>query len=340
MALLVLSLTILSLAMTSAMDIPAGYILDVKPVCGSSVRARPIVKILTDLNIRAVARCANGDLNFTKYDAANYELVGSYVHSSRGCLFTNHKGTYKLDVAIIYGLPGSGLLSNEQVYTVSCSFNSKAKISASRHQVVGGLVSPHEKLYNVGTSVSSSYITLNVQDIRRNTISTSIPIDKVITLYAVSLGTLKEIGLRAVSCYGIGATNKKRYAILRAGCGDGQVIPHNTGFITNGRTTRSPYFKSFYVEGDKLVSYECTFQLCTGSCNGSSCSVGKNLVKGIGISCLHIPEAIARESLWPLLDWPLILEEKCTSTDNTARIGRGSARGVGQIVPNLDWIVD
>ncbi|KAK6185371.1 hypothetical protein SNE40_007621 [Patella caerulea] len=280
MAIVILSLTLLSLAMTSAMSIPKGYILDVTPVCGSSIRARPVVNILTDLNIRAVARCAKGDMNFTKLDAANYKLIGSYVARTKGCLFVNHKGIYKLDVAIMYGLPRSGLLANEQVYTVSCAFNSKAKVTATRHNVVGGLVSPHEKLYNVGTSVSSSYITLNVQDIRRKTISSSIPIDKVVTLYAVSRGTLRERGLRAVSCYGIGAVNKKKYAILRAGCGDGQVIPLNAGFITTGRTTRSPYFRSFYVEGDRLVSYQCTFQLCTGSCNGSSCSVGKNYVKG------------------------------------------------------------
>ncbi|KAK6196125.1 hypothetical protein SNE40_001411 [Patella caerulea] len=250
------------------------YIIEVSSTCNSVRGNRPILKILTDYSISAVARCAQGDQNFTTIDGVHYILPASYIAGNNRCLFYRRGNTFAVDVAVLYGDSSAKLLRHEKMYTISCTFDKNGKQSSGGHKVVEGRMPGQQIQINTGKQISSSSLSLSLQNVNNIDLKGStLPDNTWVSLFAKSNGANKERGIRATSCDAVGGKKGKgkRYAVLRAGCGDGQIFKKQEGFITVGRTSRSPYFKPFYVEGDKFIDFVCNFTICSSSCDGSSC---------------------------------------------------------------------
>ncbi|ESO97217.1 hypothetical protein LOTGIDRAFT_239158 [Lottia gigantea] len=262
----------LLLATVSAVEPPTGYILDVSIDCGSSVSDSPVIKILSDLDIKAEAHCVGESFKFTTDDNVHHEVTASYTveGANSNCILRNTKNTHEADVHVLFGTTGGHILTKTQVFTVSCTLDSNGIVSATNLNTQLGRIAHKELVTNVGTSILAGKITLELQDVKEQKITGDTPMDKWVSLYAVSDGTMSETGLKALSCYAKNS-NGDEYGILRSGCGDGLVFPKDAGFKTVGKTVRSPYFKSFLVEGDATITYECEYLLCTSECNGSSC---------------------------------------------------------------------
>ncbi|ESO97220.1 hypothetical protein LOTGIDRAFT_205367 [Lottia gigantea] len=261
----------------AAVPIPSGYILDVTHECGVSETDNPVITIISDLYIEAKAKCANGDFKFTKISEAKYVLTGTNFVTGDGCVFFNRHGDHQVEVSVGWSGPGVDIVTDEKKYTISCTFANHGGIDMEDSQTEDGMVRPKELLINVGTEVPSTYISLELRDVKDKPITGSIPMDKHVTLVATTSGIYQNYQIRPVCCFAIGATNNVHYGILRSGCGDGVIFKKDEGFITDATSARSPYFTSFYVEKDESVTYQCSFIICE-ECSGSSCAKGDHSV--------------------------------------------------------------
>ncbi|XP_050416277.2 sushi, von Willebrand factor type A, EGF and pentraxin domain-containing protein 1 isoform X2 [Patella vulgata] len=134
-------------------------------------------------------------------------------------------------------------------------------------------MAPKLILFNSGSVVASSAFQIRLQSVAGRDIVGPIDLNHKVTILATSSGINGEVGLRPVSCDAVGQKTNSRYSVLKAGCGDGAVFEKSAGFITKGRTSRSPYFKTFHLHDDSQLSFECNFTLCFTNCDGDSCAV-------------------------------------------------------------------
>nr|UNY67750.1 VEZP23 [Haliotis tuberculata] len=267
-------LALLAFAAIVKADIPAGYILKITPNCGANGVSDGSVTIVTDLNAEARAVCAGGlNVPFTTADGVNFNLPFSFASRRGGqrCVFVRRPNSkmYAAKVVVSYGEPGSLLHQYTEEYTISCSFGFKGKDLSAVQNIGKTLMAPKEIQTNVGKS-SKSLIVLRMLDVLgRDMTGVKVNHGRKVCLSATFRGF--EKGIRPVSCDAIDSTNA-RYAILRAGCGDGIVFKKNQGFTTAGKTTSSPIFKAFSINTDKALKFECNFTLCATKCNGNSCT--------------------------------------------------------------------
>ncbi|XP_046553816.1 vitelline envelope sperm lysin receptor-like isoform X2 [Haliotis rubra] len=261
-------------------DPPAGYIIDVLPNCGADAVADGYVEVVTDLNANAKAVCAGGTVHkFSAVDKVKFRLDVSYPgRGSSPCVFEKRKGVdvYVITVTVAYGQKGGMVQKKSEQYTVTCTFSAAGGVASVKHTIHDGLTAPLEVQHNTG-SESKSTVTLNVVDVLGNDLTGSdLHLVKTVQLKAVSKGEQGEKGVKPVSCDAIGVNTKKRYPVLRAGCGDGIIFKRNQGFTTTGLTSVSPYFPAFNVASDPVVSFQCNFTFCDAVCDGSTCKNDKN----------------------------------------------------------------
>ncbi|XP_071115388.1 vitelline envelope sperm lysin receptor-like [Haliotis cracherodii] len=258
---------------------PAGYIIDVKPSCGPDTVADGYVEVVTDLNANAKAVCLGGTTHkFSKVDNIKLRLNVSYAgRGNSPCIFEKRKGVdvYVISVTVAYGQTGGMIQHKSEQYTVTCTFSAAGGLGTVKHKIHEGLIAPLEVQHNTGRE-SKSTVTLNVVDVLGNDLTGSdLHLVKTVQLKAVSKGEQGEKGFKPVSCDAVGVKTKKRYPVLRAGCGDGIIFHRNQGFTTTGLTSVSPYFPAFNVASDPVLRFECNFTFCDAVCDGSSCKNAK-----------------------------------------------------------------
>ncbi|XP_067676840.1 vitelline envelope sperm lysin receptor-like isoform X2 [Haliotis asinina] len=269
---------ILALAIVRG-DPPAGYIIDVLPSCGPDAVADGYVEVVTDLNAKARAVCAGGTVHkFSAVDKVKLRLDVSYPGGgSSPCVFEKRKDVdvYVITVTVAYGQKGGLVQKKSEQYTVACTFSAAGGVASVKHTIHDGLTAPLEVQHNTG-SESKSTVTLNIVDVLGNDLTGSdLHLVKTVQLKAVSKGEQGEKGVKPVSCDAIGVNTKKRYPVLRAGCGDGIIFKKDQGFTTTGLTSVSPYFPTFNVASDPVLSFQCNFTFCAAACDGSTCHNAK-----------------------------------------------------------------
>nr|UNY67734.1 VEZP6 [Haliotis tuberculata] len=257
--------------------VPRGYIVKVEPLCGSDGVKDAVVTVTTDLQAEARGQCAGSKtVPFTNIDGAHFTLSVSYQKGSSHCKFIergNSTKVYTLKVIVAFGESGNPLQQVEEEYRVTCTFGANGKVASKLHKIGDSLIAPSVLKNNVGPG-SKAKVNLVVSSVTGVDLSaTPLKLGRIVSLAATATTTGKELGVRPTSCDAI--SGQQRYAILRAGCGDGIVFNTTDGFVTKGLTTRSPFFEMFTIGGSSSVKFECTFTLCSGNCDGSSCVNGR-----------------------------------------------------------------
>lgn len=254
--------------------IPDGYIMKITPHCGTTLTEARI-HVVTDLNADIKATCRGGrDVFFSTYDTVNFNLNVGYPQSSvlHPCMFDKRVGAevYVIRLTVSFGEIGNEIYNNDELYTVTCSFDLKANKTSELHEIRGSLISPKEIQVNTGSETSSS-LGLTITDINGRSLAESIHLGRSVMLIATSSGESGEKGIQVTACDAIASTGRS-YQVLRAGCGDGHVLQKDEGFVTTDLKAKSPYFNMFHLWGDKEVTFRCNFTLCPESCDGSSCA--------------------------------------------------------------------
>ncbi|XP_067685705.1 vitelline envelope sperm lysin receptor-like isoform X2 [Haliotis asinina] len=251
------------------------YVLLIEPYCGSSDRNDAWIEIVTDLNLDVVGICKdNVTVPFTSKDRIHFSLRVLYDGSKSAadqCVFQKRKNSkvYNLRVEISRGNVNKYIHTRKRDYQVTCTFEDFANKTSLASRSLWRLIAPKELQSHQGAK-ASSVITMDVVDILSRRIH-RIPLGKKIRLRLISDGAAGELGIRPSSCDIVGSATAHRYALLRAGCGDGIIFPRGSGFTSNGLKAVSPYFESVGLSEASHLMFECNYTLCTSVCNGSSC---------------------------------------------------------------------
>lgn len=255
-----------------ALDTNSDYIVKVVPHCGSVTDDDdPYIEIITDLPLTAHARCYGGHLyDFSTSDNVNLHLANSFDEgdADRMCVFrkTDNSAVYTILIQVAI----NKVHACKKDFQVTCTFDMYARGRSSPSSAAVTLIAAKEIQSNQGED-SQSTIEVQVVDVLDIPILGPLPLRRKVQLQAEASGTATELGLKPVSCDAVGVQFGRRYAILRAGCGDGLIFAQSEGFTTNGLRSVSPYFKAFKLAGDAQLRFECNFTMCPGLCDGSSC---------------------------------------------------------------------
>ncbi|XP_041359369.1 vitelline envelope sperm lysin receptor-like [Gigantopelta aegis] len=258
-------------------DDPEQWILAVTPYCGNSTSDNAWLEIKTDLSISAEAVCkSNERVAFMTNNTVEYYVPLFYGGSTSGrCVFTKKTATemYTVQVTVSWGERGSEIHTLEKTYQVTCAFGDRATIESPSHGIVEPLIAPMEIQSHEGDQSNSDIEVRLIDVIGGDLPSTGIHVGRKVLLQARSNGAGNESGIRPVACDLVGIASGKKYAVLRAGCGDGLVFKKNQGFKTDGLLSVSPPFKMISLGRDVSVKFRCNFTLCLHNCDGDSCRV-------------------------------------------------------------------
>ncbi|XP_046576671.1 vitelline envelope sperm lysin receptor-like [Haliotis rubra] len=252
--------------------LPSNFIIKVVAHCGDG-KSNGNIEVISDLSVRVTAKCKNGLQLFNATDAAHCILPITFKDNGGArCVLEKREGAtvYTTTVYVAWGEKGSPIITNAEQYVVSCSFGDYGVKSTASKQALRGLIAPAELQFNKGPRLSSS-IHLGLVDVKGASIGPNIPAQRKIQIKATTDGKDGEVGIRVSSCDVVGINSKERYAVLRAGCGDGIIFRKDEGFTTVGKSSFSPYFVSFHLGDDKNIKFDCNFTTCNTSCDGSSC---------------------------------------------------------------------
>ncbi|XP_046567183.1 vitelline envelope sperm lysin receptor-like isoform X2 [Haliotis rubra] len=255
-------------------ELPTGYILTVQPNCGSDSSSEASIAILADFDIAAKAVCHNGGFSFERRDPVHYSLNLVYPGSPSQdkCIFKKKPGSEKFEVTVFvsFGTSSETIHRKGEKYTVTCP-NSN---DSNSNQISNDGLTAQEEIHPVKRNKSK--ITLHMTDVTGTDLSgQNVHLKSMVLLTATSNGAEHELGIKPVSCDAVSLATSKKYTILRAGCGDGQVLPKTRGFVTSGLVTRSPYFEVFSIDGEEEMKFECNFTICARNCDGSSCTTSR-----------------------------------------------------------------
>ncbi|XP_046373716.2 vitelline envelope sperm lysin receptor-like [Haliotis rufescens] len=252
--------------------LPADFIVKVSAHCGDG-KSNGFIEVVSDLSVRVTAKCKNGLQLFNKTDGAHCIMPISFKDDgSARCVMERREGAtvYSARVYVAWGQEGSPIITNAEQYAVSCAFGDYGVRSTAVKDALHGLIAPSELQFHNGPQFSSS-VHLGLVDVKGFALDSNIPAQRKIQIKATTDGKDGEVGLRASSCDVVGINSNERYAILRAGCGDGIIFQKDQGFTTVGKSSFSPYFTSFHLGDDKDIKFDCNFTTCNTSCDGSSC---------------------------------------------------------------------
>ncbi|XP_071081178.1 vitelline envelope sperm lysin receptor-like [Haliotis cracherodii] len=254
---------------------PKGYLLKVTPQCGSSESDEAVIKIVSDLDFKGTAICAGGaKVPFERIDKATALLKVTYGKGGAGkCQFNKRDKVrvYVIKVKVAYGEEGSLVYQAEEERTISCTFDSKNSNQTQGSLITAGLIAP-SALSNYHGPAATSKLTLQLTDVLgKDMLGRKVWRSRKVQLKGTASGSSGEKGVKPVECDAIGHSSGRRYAVIRAGCGDGIVFPKDAGFITDGLVTRSPFFETFGIENDTALNFQCNFTLCPNKCDGDSC---------------------------------------------------------------------
>ncbi|XP_050413920.1 vitelline envelope sperm lysin receptor [Patella vulgata] len=262
------------------LEIPKGYVLDIKPTCSNTTGGVTTIQVLTDLELFVEAECANKYVaQFSTINYVDWSLEARYTgDNTKGCIFDKKQlsNTYLLRISVSWAEPGNVMLTHE-VVQITCTLDTHGISQSKVDTLKEGLLGATELQSHMGGRASSSF-TLQLTDIDGKQLPKSIALGRKVQLHAKMLvsaapGAKDEKGLRAVNC--AATAGNHTYKILRGGCGDGLILPSNKGFNTIGTTTTSPVFSAFRLAKLSAVSFRCNFTTCKSNCDGDSCEIEK-----------------------------------------------------------------
>nr|UNY67737.1 VEZP9 [Haliotis tuberculata] len=263
--------------------LPENFIIKVVAHCGDG-KSNGYIEVIADLSVRVTAKCKNGLQLFNKTDAAHCILPITFKDNGGArCVMEKREGAnvYTTITYVAWGQKGSPIITNSEQYVVSCSFGDYGVKSTATKKALHGLIAPAELQFHKGPKFSSS-IHVGIVDVKGAKLGPNIPAQRKIQIKATTDGKDGEVGLRASSCDVVGVNSKERYAVLRAGCGDGIIFRKDEGFKTVGKSSFSPYFVSFHLGDDKNIKFDCNFTTCNTSCDGSSCGTERRRRFAVG----------------------------------------------------------
>ncbi|XP_046564568.1 vitelline envelope sperm lysin receptor-like [Haliotis rubra] len=197
------------------------------------------------------------DIHFQSPDAREY------------CWFSQ-TGTQDEYLLNVYVPVSSGLVtSNDPAHRVVCNYQDDSETPPNLISNVVESKKPFESMISNMGPVSKSDVALSLTDITGTPVTGGLNVGRLVMLKAVLVGNYPaETSFHALTCKAV--CNKKEYALLNAGCGDGTVIGQKKGFRTKGKVAFSPVFRLFRMELAKPLMFECTFIICQ-KCDGDSC---------------------------------------------------------------------
>ncbi|ESO96387.1 hypothetical protein LOTGIDRAFT_239312 [Lottia gigantea] len=260
-------------------------LIEISVNCGKKIDNDPVLKILTDVDIWATAKCNGGDQEFTSTDSVHYVLPAAISTKGNRCLFYQRENSdhYYVEVLVFYGERDSLILTKQKIVTAICNYGDFGKDSSAEQTIVDGPMAPTGIHNIVGDTVPSSELTLSIQTVDDQDAVGPLALDRRYSLFGTYTGSLANVGLKPVSCDAV-SKNGDRYSVLIAGCGDGMIFDRTEGFITLGKTFRSPYFVAFHLSTSVDLSFDCNVTLCIPNCDGSSCETDCGIVTAFPIS--------------------------------------------------------
>ncbi|XP_052080512.1 vitelline envelope sperm lysin receptor-like isoform X2 [Mytilus californianus] len=285
-------LTCLLLAVAARSSVPEGYILDVSQSCGEKMTTAgqhyagtgANVTIKSDLYVQAQVKCQDGLVQLDPIDETNTETslrlcYSNDSDSSCPCKFNTPSGRsnfYSAVLQVFWGFKNGTLMNEFETYTISCiAEGNKTKVLENKDIDEHLIPVKSEVIESFGHDYTGTAV-LELFDVLGNKITaTKVPMSKKVQL-KLTVTTDQYYGVVPYDCRAISKDRNTDYRFLLAGCGDGTIIPTNKGFTTDGKISKSPFFKLFkLLESSEQagVSYECSFTVCNASCDVSSCSV-------------------------------------------------------------------
>ncbi|XP_041375491.1 vitelline envelope sperm lysin receptor-like [Gigantopelta aegis] len=236
------------------------------------------IHIVTDLEVHATAVCkSKSNVPFIPLDDRNQIMDVAYRDGVRACIFNQRTGTmvFTLNIDLFWNVIGNSSFVEHIVYQIVCTFDehaqSESAVSGVWHSERAGGAVDGEHEFDTSISVS---LNISLTDIMGSPIHTpTVPMGSKVRLLATAGDLLQYKGLMPIGCDAVGVNTNKRYAILRAGCGDGIVLNKTEGFVTTGLSTLSPVFKIFHLSGDTNLVFQCNFTMCKSTCDGISCLI-------------------------------------------------------------------
>ncbi|ESO98449.1 hypothetical protein LOTGIDRAFT_159256 [Lottia gigantea] len=248
-------------------------IIDVTIDCGANEAANSaVLNILTDVDISAIAKCKNGEKSFITTDSVHYTLPATLTTRDNLCELNQKDGSdnFDIEVEVHYGELDGLILTKTKLVTVVCTYSDHGKDDSGQHSIRDGPQAYIEKQSIVGGSVPKAELSLSIQTVDDQDAVGSIALDRRYSLFGSYTGAQQNVGLKPVSCDAI-SDDGERYAVLVAGCGDGLIFDRTDGFVTTGKTFRSPYFFAFHLAHSANLNFDCNVTLCTPNCEGTSC---------------------------------------------------------------------
>ncbi|XP_050414479.1 vitelline envelope sperm lysin receptor [Patella vulgata] len=249
------------------------FIIQVDLACPKTATGTARIKVLTDIpDTLPFAYCRHA---FKAYDM-NYVSTGefgmdvSFNGKDTGCVFSKSAGVNIYSIEVYVPLSGGVFTSEDKPHLVTCSYEDTGIQESNPTEFSDAKKPIEESLYNMG-KISKSDVDLYLEDLKKSRVKSGVHLGNTVRLIAILKGKYSdEVSFQAVSCRAIGRGNA--YPILVGGCGDGIVISRSKGFLTTGRRTVSPYFRSFRLRGSRSLTFDCTFAICKKNCDGNSCS--------------------------------------------------------------------
>ncbi|ESO98359.1 hypothetical protein LOTGIDRAFT_231422 [Lottia gigantea] len=248
-------------------------IIDVTVDCGANQAANSaVLNILTDVDISAIAKCKNGEKSFITTDSVHYTLPATLTTRDNLCELNEKDGSdnFDIEVEVHYGELDGLILTKTKLVTVVCTYSDHGKDDSGQHSIRDGPQAYIEKQTFVGASVPKADLSLSIQTVDDQDAVGSIAFDRRYSLFGSYTGAQQNVGLKPVSCDAI-SDDGERYAVLTAGCGDGFIFDRADGFVTTGKTFRSPYFFAFHLANSGNLAFDCNVTLCSPNCEGTSC---------------------------------------------------------------------
>ncbi|XP_071101020.1 vitelline envelope sperm lysin receptor-like [Haliotis cracherodii] len=228
------------------LDGKSNYIIKVIPHCRTRGDVA-LIEIITDVDLSAVAVCSNGSRHhFNSTDFVHFYLPVSYNFTPSVCAFTRSKANvFKLHIGVSWKDRFYDVTTQKKDFLITCTFDPHKShmgpTSASSEQ----LIAAKEIQSHQGPQSDAEEVFLKLVDTRNETLAAAVPLSKKVRLVGEVRGSSLGSGLKPVACDAVGVQQGQRYAILRAGCGDGIVFAKDIGFITEGNKTYSPVFEVF-----------------------------------------------------------------------------------------------
>jgi len=191
-----------------------------------------------------------------------------------GCNVEKLEGLHTYSLELVVELQEGIRHFNDPVHVVTCNYElGGTDVTVKQTGSEGAIVKNVEWMQEGESSVGN--VTLRLYDSRDNEI-TAVKLGSFVQLRATyNHYDANEDSFKVWHCRAYASSYQ--YYFVVAGCGEGDVIKKNRGFLTKyttsgDSTAKSVYFRFFGLPGSSTLHYECNYIVClNSSCVGRSC---------------------------------------------------------------------